>query len=235
MLTQRFTFVIAVFATGFISAPFVVAQTQTADKPKSASVEEPTKSVTEEVAAEPLPPEVSPSQAYWYHRYKDQKNAPKPSEMKLNTDAEPDLTEGFTDLFNGQDLSGWKAYGGTCTFEVEDGVIKGTCVPESASTYLCTERKDFKDFVFTCDIKWLVDGNTGVMFRSKTRLADKKKPDSNLNRTVFGPQAEMEGFDGFAKGRFWSGGIYGQSCGGYFYPLWLKDHEPTRTALTKEG
>jgi len=50
-------------------------------------------------------------------------------------------------------------------------------------------------------------------------------------RTVFGPQVELEGFDGFAKGRFWSGGIYGQSCGGYFYPLWLKDHVPTRTAM----
>ena len=52
---------------------------------------------------------------------------------------------------------------------------------------------------------------------------------------MFGPQAEMEGFDGFAKGRFWSGGIYGQSCGGYFYPLWLKEHAPTRTALKREG
>ncbi len=187
------------------------------------------------VSAGELPPNVAPSQAYWYHRYKTQKNVPDPAEMLLNTDEEPELTEGFTDLFNGRDLTGWKPYGGTCKFEVENGMIKGTCVRGSESTYLSTERSDFKDFVFTCDVKWLVDGNTGVMFRSKSRPRDKKKPDSNVNRTVFGPQVELEGFAGFAKGRFWSGGIYGQSCGGYFYPLWLEDHVPTRSALKQEG
>lgn len=187
------------------------------------------------LSAASLPPDVAPSQAYWYHRYKTQENVPDPAEMLLNTDAEPELSEGFTELFNGRDLTGWKPYGGTCTFEVENGMIKGTCVPGSASTYLSTERSDFKDFVFTCDVKWLVDGNTGVMFRSKTRPKKKKKLGSDVNQMVYGPQVELEGFDGFAKGRFWSGGIYGQSCGGYFYPLWLKDHVPTRTALKEEG
>jgi len=187
------------------------------------------------LSAASLPADVSPSQAYWYDRYKAQENVPDPAKMLLNTDAEPELTEGFTDLFNGRDLTGWKPYGGNCKFEVENGMIKGTCVPGSESTYLSTERSDFKDFVFTCDVKWLVDGNTGVMFRAKTRPRKKKKPESDVNKTVFGPQVELEGFDGFAKGRFWSGGIYGQSCGGYFYPLWLKDHEPTRTALKEEG
>ena len=187
------------------------------------------------VAAKSLPPEVAPSQAYWYHRYKTQKNIPDPAKMLLNTDAEPKLIEGFTDLFNGTDLTGWKTYGGTCKFEVENGAIKGTCVPGAESTYLSTERSDFKDFIFTCDVKWLVDGNTGVMLRSKTRQRKKNEPDSDVNRTVFGPQVELEGFDGFAKGRFWSGGIYGQSCGGYFYPLWLKDHVPTRSALKQES
>jgi len=213
VLTKRIILVFVVLATGFISTPLVLAQTpQTVETTEDASAEAATESATEDEAAEPLPPDVAPSQAYWYHRYKTQKNVPDPT-----------------------DLTGWKPVGGTCTFEVENGTIKGTCVRGSESTYLCTERSDFKDFVFTCDIKWLVDGNTGVMFRAKTRPRDKKKPDSNVNLTVFGPQAEMEGFDGFAKGRFWSGGIYGQSCGGYFYPLWLKEHAPTRTALKREG
>lgn len=221
MYPRSLILILLVVTSSFISTPTVLAQT--------------TKPAKSDVAVQTLPPEVAPSQAYWYHRYKDQENAPKPSEMALNTDQEPNLTEGFTELFNGTDLTGWKPVGGTCTFKVENGTIKGTCVRGSESTYLCTERSDFKDFVFTCDIKWLVDGNTGVMFRAKTRPRDKKKPDSDVNLTVFGPQAEMEGFDGFAKGRFWSGGIYGQSCGGYFYPLWLKEHAPTRTALKREG
>ena len=53
------------------------------------------------------------------------------------------------------------------------------------------------------------------MFHAQT------KPSKN-GEIVFGPQAEMEGITG---DRYWSGGIYGQSCGGYFYPLWLTDHK----------
>jgi hypothetical protein len=42
----------------------------------------------------------------------------------------------------------------------------------------------------------------------------------------------MEGITG---DRYWSGGIYGQSCGGYFYPIWLKEHKKARAALDREG
>ena len=168
--------------------------------------------------------ELDPSQKAWHKKYQKQQNAPKPEAMLLNTDDEPELKEGFQPLFNGKDLNGWTPKGGTCTFEVVDGCIVGTCVPGSNSTYLCTD-KSFKDFVFTCDLKWEVDCNSGVMFRADTR-------EEKNNVVVFGPQAEMEGF---ARDRGWSGGIYGQSCGGYFYPLWLKEHAKARAALKKEG
>ena len=158
---------------------------------------------------------VDESQSAWHEKYKKQENAPDPAEMLLNTDPEPDVHEGFTPLFNGKDLSGWTPKGGTCTFEVVDGMLVGTCVPGSPSTYLSTEKNDFQDFIFTCDMKWEVDGNSGVMFRAQSELGkDKEK--------VFGPQAEMEGITG---DRYWSGGIYGQSCGGYFYPVWLREHK----------
>lgn len=167
--------------------------------------------------------EVDPSQSKWHQKYRTQQNAPNPEEMLLNTDPEPDISNGFTSLFNGTDLTGWTPKGGTCRFEAKDGILIGTCVPGSSSTYLCTEKTDFTDFVFTCDMKWEVDGNSGVMFRAQT------KPGRNAE-TVFGPQAEMEGITG---DRFWSGGIYGQSCGGYFYPLWLTDHQEARAALNR--
>lgn len=170
--------------------------------------------------------ELDPQQQKWIDHYQSQKNAPKVSETKLNTDPEPELDDGFTTLFNGKDLSGWKPKGGTCTFEVKDGVIVGTCVPGSNSTYLCTEKTDYSNFIFTCQIKWEVDGNTGVQFRSQT------KPGKEFE-TVFGPQFEMEGLG--KPGRKWSGGIYGQSCGGYFYPLWLKEHQAARDAEKTEG
>ncbi len=41
--------------------------------------------------------------------------------------------------------------------------------------------------------------------------------------------------EGVKNTRGWSGGIYGQSCGGYWYPLWLKEHAEARGALNKEG
>ena len=161
---------------------------------------------------------VDPSQSAWHKRYAKQKNAPDPATMQLNRDTEPDLTTGFVDLFNGKDLTGWTPKGGTCKFEAGDGMITGTCVKGSPSTYLSTER-EYRDFVFTCDMKWEVDGNSGIMFRAKAKGENKG--------SVYGPQVEMEEEN---KGRGWSGGIYGQSCGGYWYPLWLKEHKEVRAA-----
>ncbi|WP_436715204.1 DUF1080 domain-containing protein [Roseiconus lacunae] len=168
--------------------------------------------------------ELDPSQQKWIDKYEKQQNAPNPAEMLINTESEPALGEGFEPLFNGKNLDGWRPIGGECKFEAVDGEVIGTCVPGSPSTYLSSERDDYKNFIFTCEMKWEEDGNSGVMFRAKLR----KKGDKE---TVYGPQAEMEGF---SQDRGWSGGIYGQSCGGYFYPLWLKQHAEARQAL-KEG
>ena len=91
--------------------------------------------------------EVDPAQGKWHKKYKSQENAPKPEEMLLNTDSEPKLSKGFTPLFNGKDLSGWTPKGGTCRFEAKRGLLIGTCVPGSRSTYLCTDKVDFTDFI----------------------------------------------------------------------------------------
>lgn len=171
----------------------------------------------------PEPREISESQAKWYEGYKDQENIPNPNEMLLNRESEPDLSEeGFVSLYNGTNLDGWKVLGGECRVEADGEKIVGTCVPGSPSTYLCTERSDYRDFVFTAEVKWIVDSNSGIMFRAKSRPGDGEWAE------VFGPQAEMEGVE---RGRGWSGGIYGQSCGGYWYPLWLDQHEVARNAL----
>ena len=173
-----------------------------------------------------LPKIIEPSQLEWYKRYKKQQNAPDPLQQLILYETEPALDQsGFQPLFNGTSLDGWVARGGSCTFEVQNGEIVGTCVKGSPSTYLCTTRDDFKDFVFTCEMFWEVDGNTGVMFRAKSKPG--KKED-----IIYGPQAEMEGF---GKKRGWSGGIYGQSCGGYFYPLWCKKHAVVRHALKADA
>ena len=102
--------------------------------------------------------------------------------MVLNESPEPKLLGEFEELFNGQDLTGWVPRGGRCLFEARDGMIVGTCVKGSPSTYLCTERGDYDEFLFTCSMKWLVDGNSGVMFRARDRVSE------NGRVIVYGPK-----------------------------------------------
>ena len=168
--------------------------------------------------------EIAESQQKWVKVYQKQQNIPKPGDQLLNTDPEPDLDKGFTDLFNGKDLDGWVSRGGTCTFEAKDGAIVGTCVKGSPSTYLSTTKEDFADFVFSAEVKWAVDSNSGIMFRSQRKPGKK-------HETVFGPQAEMEAF---SKKRYWSAGIYGQSAGGWIYPMWLDAHKKVRGAMKED-
>ena len=162
----------------------------------------------------------------WYAKYKDQENIPDPAKQLVLSDKEPNLKQkGFVSLYNGKNLDGWVLRGGECKFEAKGDVIEATCVPGSQSTYLSTVKDDYTDFVFTCEVKWLVDGNTGVQFRSKVKTEKDKE-------IVYGPQCELEEK---SRARGWSGGIYGQSCGGYYYPLWLDAHEEVRNAVNYDG
>ncbi|MGJ8651692.1 MAG: 3-keto-disaccharide hydrolase [Opitutaceae bacterium] len=165
--------------------------------------------------------QVSESQQQYIAQYQKQPKKVAPESALINTNKEPSLNEGFVSLYNGKDLDGWTPRGGTCTFEASGEAIIGTCVNGSPSTYLSTDREDYGDFIFTAELKWEVDGNSGVMFRAK------RKPGKNFE-TVYGPQCEMEGFE---KDRGWSGGIYGQSAEGWRYPLWLDAHKDARKAL----
>lgn len=167
---------------------------------------------------------VSDEQQKWVPKYRKQANVPAPEEMLINTDPEPDLTDGFVALYNGRDLEGWVPRGGNAKFEAGGEAIVGSCVKGSPSTYLSTVKDDYTDFTFTCEVKWEVDGNSGVMFRAQSR----KQKDREI---VFGPQAELEGF---SKKRYWSGGIYGQGCGGWYYPLWLDAHKEVRGTLRRK-
>ncbi|HKK19530.1 MAG TPA: DUF1080 domain-containing protein [Opitutales bacterium] len=169
--------------------------------------------------------QISEDQQRFVKKYEKHAKLVPPGEALIHSDPEPELGSGFVELYNGRDLSGWTPLGGHCTFEAEDEVIIGTTVPGSPSTYLSTERDDYEDFIFTAELKWVVEGNSGVMFRAMRKGKD--------GQTVYGPQCEMEG--SFADNRRgWSGGIYGQSDGGWIYPLWLDEHKAAREALKKD-
>ena len=126
--------------------------------------------------------EIAESQKKWVEVYKKQANIPEPKDMLVNTDPEPDLKAGFTPLYNGKDIENWVPRGGTCRFEAKGEAIVGTCVKGSSSTYLSTKKNDYTDFVFSVEVKWEVDGNTGVMFRAASKEGKKEG-----SETVFWP------------------------------------------------
>lgn len=124
------------------------------------------------------------------------------------------VEEGFNSLFNGRDLSGWVKRGGSAEYEVREGCIVGTCVPDTpGNTFLCTER-EFGDFILRLQYKFLEAGNSGVQFRSAAR------PEGDHER-VYGYQYEMTP-GGDSTGRIYDEGRRGHEHG----IIWLDAHTP---------
>jgi len=114
--------------------------------------------------------------------------------------------DGWTYLFNGKNLNGWKQLNGEAKYEVVDGVIVGTTVLKTPNSFLCTE-KNYSDFIFEVELLVEENMNSGIQFRSES------KPDYNNGR-VHGYQCEVDPSD-----RAWSGGIYDEARRGWLYPL----------------
>ncbi|PQO38408.1 DUF1080 domain-containing protein [Blastopirellula marina] len=107
--------------------------------------------------------------------------------------------EGWIELFNGKDLSGWTQKNGTATYEVKDGTIVGTTKTGSPNSFLCTDE-EYGDFELEFDVKVHDKLNSGVQIRSQT------KGNTNEGR-VNGPQVEIE------AGEAEAGYIYGEATG----------------------
>jgi hypothetical protein len=119
--------------------------------------------------------------------------------------------KGWTNLFDGKTLNGWKRLAGTATFAIENGMIAGTTVAGSPNTFLATE-KEYGDFILEVDVKLeSQEGNSGVQTRSHYDPAGKKG-----QGLVFGRQVELD-----PSARKWSGGIYDEGRRLWLYPLTL--------------
>lgn len=114
---------------------------------------------------------------------------------------------GWTDLFNGKDLTGFTQKNGTATYEVKDGTILGTTAKGSPNSFLCTDKL-YGDFDLTFEVKCHTSLNSGVQIRSNQKDG---KPDGRVN----GPQVEIE--SGGEHGSV-SGYIYGEAAGGWMTP-----------------
>jgi hypothetical protein len=73
-----------------------------------------------------------------------------------------DVPPGFTPLFNGKDLSGWKPTGNAKVWGAEDGVI---FVTGGGGGWLMTD-KEYGDFELRLEYKLPKMGNSGVCLRS---------------------------------------------------------------------
>jgi hypothetical protein len=74
-----------------------------------------------------------------------------------------EVPEGFTPLFNGKDLTGWKVFGGKMDlWGAEDGVLY---TKSGGGGWLLTE-KEYGDFELRLEFKVPVHGNSGVALRA---------------------------------------------------------------------
>ena len=138
--------------------------------------------------------------------------------MKVSTAKEPKRDSSFVSLFDGKTLDGWKTSTGNAKYSVEDGCILGVTDPEmKQNSFLITERDDFKDFIFTCEFKWVEHGNSGIMFRGQRK--------NNGKGDVHGPQCEIDN-----SKRAWTAGLYHEG-GPWKYSVSREDHEAARNAV----
>jgi len=114
--------------------------------------------------------------------------------------------EGWVDLFNGKDLTGWKQLNGEAKYHVEDGMIVGTTVANTPNSFLATENT-YSDFILEVEMLLVDDFNSGIQFRSESR------PDY-MNGRVHGYQCEVD-----PSPRAWSAGIYDEARRNWLYPL----------------
>jgi len=114
--------------------------------------------------------------------------------------------DGWVDLFNGKDFTGFEQLNGEAKYEVENGQMVGTSIMNTPNSFMAT-TKTYSDFILEFEV--LVENglNSGVQFRSLS------KADYN-NFRVHGYQCEIE-----TSSRKWAGGIYDEARNGWLYPL----------------
>jgi hypothetical protein len=114
--------------------------------------------------------------------------------------------QGWTALFNGNNLDGWCQKGGTAKYIVSNGEIIGETVPETPNSFLCT-KGEYGDFILELELYDDTSMNSGIQFRSHSM------PEYR-DGVVHGYQMEVD-----PSKRAWSGGIYDEQVRGWLYSL----------------
>jgi Domain of Unknown Function (DUF1080) len=142
-------------------------------------------------------------------------------------DAEPD-GGGWLPLFDGKTLDGWVQRGGKAPYRMEDGVLIGSCVPNTPNSFLCTTR-DYTNFILEIEFKVDEGLNSGVQLRSQH--FDKPTEFQSKNRLVKIPAGRVHGLQAEidTSARAWSAGLYEEGARGWLNDL--KNNEAARKAF----
>src|SRR3954452_18234114 len=98
----------------------------------------------------------------------------KPADDKVKAE------DKWTQLFNGKDLTGWKAHpNDKARWSVKDGCIVG----EGPAGHLFTERGDFVNFRYRVEAKISDKGNSGQYFRADFAPAFPPGYEAQINST----------------------------------------------------
>ncbi|MCB0282150.1 MAG: DUF1080 domain-containing protein [Calditrichaeota bacterium] len=122
--------------------------------------------------------------------------------------------EGWRDLFNGTDFSGWNQKGGEAVYFIEDDMIVGQSTLNTPNSFLCTDE-EFSDFILEFEVFDDTELNSGVQIRSNSIQ-------NYMDGRVHGYQIEID-----PSARAFSGGIYDEARRGWLYPLSRNEHGRT--------
>lgn len=144
-------------------------------------------------------------------------------------------SDDWTDLFDGESLTGWTVLGGEGDFSVQDGLLVGNSKMGAPNVFLCTD-KVYSDFILKYEVKIDEGINSGMQIRSNVWKQDTTTPylagsgkESQKTwkaGTVWGYQIELDPSD-----RAWSGGFYEE--GGRGWLVTLAENEAARNAFKK--
>ena len=100
--------------------------------------------------------------------------------LAIPAGADEKKDEGWTQLFNGKDLTGWKTHpDDKAKWEVVDGAIVGT----GPVGHLYTVRDDYENFDLRFEAMISDKGNSGQMFRCKFSKGFPKGYEAQINAT----------------------------------------------------
>jgi hypothetical protein len=139
--------------------------------------------------------------------------------------------DGWINLFNGENLSGWTQKAGNARFYVQDGCIVGEAVSKSpTNSVLCTES-NYNNFILELDFKVDHQLFSGVHIRSQYAAKDTVwlsdgKPSTIPAGHVYGylvlidpsPNVHRWWTSTFFDQRWWTGGIYDEKRRLWLYP-----------------